>query len=95
MGAKVHYVTVSGNGSKLFAAGLERVPAGASDTAIIRWWDLATGRELGHARGGNFGGLAHLALSPDGQMLATGQGQWVTLWRLEPGPAKGQQDHRP
>jgi len=57
----------------------------SQDEGNITVWDAATTKEL---RGiGKFcgGTLAHIALSPDGKVLASGAGNRIRLWKVEPG----------
>jgi WD40 repeat protein len=51
-----------------------------SDDGLVRVWDLATG-EIRHTLSGSKGRTS-LALSPDGQMLATADGGTVQLWQM-------------
>jgi WD40 repeat protein len=99
LGWRVYSLAVSANGSMLLATGYEPTAGRAAtrprDAEPVKWWDLTTGRELGRAGAEDLSGSRHLALSPDGKCLATGYGQWDTLWKLEKGAAGKQQKQDP
>jgi WD40 repeat protein len=56
-----------------------------ANTGSVRLWDLETGKELHHFGGfGDFGRIARLAVSPDGQwVLGGGHQQTMRLWDLK------------
>ncbi len=55
----------------------------AADDGSVRFWDLADARE--HLAIPAEGGVSALALSPDGQVLATAGGKTVRLWDAKTG----------
>ena len=71
----------SGSGS----APLPGLAAGITDEASVRLWDVATGRELHRlASGAMYSGS--IAFSPDGKLLAVGQGRdAIKLWDVTTG----------
>ncbi len=58
-----------------------RLLASAGDDKTARVWDVATGKE--QRRFSHLRGIASVALSPDGQWLASGTWKNVSLWDLQ------------
>ena len=66
------------DGKELLTGGRVYLPGMIRQVCIISW-DLATGKEL---RRFDYSSGAHLAISPDGRLLAHGAAHWIELYDL-------------
>jgi WD40 repeat protein len=84
---RVEAVAFSADGKRLATASIDR-------TACM--WDTATGKLLQTFENGGGSSKVCVALSPDGRMLASGDGWGLTLWHVDrdktPGPKLGRKE---
>jgi WD40 repeat protein len=60
----------------------DRTVATEESSTTVQLWDLGSHQPIGARLTGNAGGISSIAFSPDGQTLATSDGQTIRLWSV-------------
>lgn len=77
----------SGDSGCVYAVAIsvqEQILASLSKSGAVKLWNLRTGQEISRLKG-DTSWVQSIAISPDGQLLASGSGDTIKLWNLGTG----------